>query len=116
MQQHTGYCDIMVAKEDQWLLRKYLKNALLLVYGCRVVWQHGMGKMATGCNDKHKPHEIYLVYDIVVAQAVEELGLPPLAASGDHSVSDGGLVQGYIGRRWQGSFLQFEYGGSLGTS
>ena len=27
---YTGYCDIMVAKEKQWLLRQYLKNAMLL--------------------------------------------------------------------------------------
>ena len=36
----------MIAKEQQWLLGKYLKNALLLDKGRRVVW-HGMGIMAS---------------------------------------------------------------------
>ena len=32
--------DIVVAKAQQWLLDKKMKNALLLGWGCRVVW-HG---------------------------------------------------------------------------
>ena len=43
----------MVAKEQQWLLGKYLKNALLLGWGCyRVVW-HGTRNMAWANGHQH---------------------------------------------------------------